>query len=159
MTHSGGGLVFYDNFKILYSSNIGTAMSGVAAYPASGSYLDVSAYERVHILLHWGVLHGSDTPTFTLKETDSTSGTLDTIDSTLAFTPNVTTGDNTWNMITLEVKKLSTDHHFIALATSGTLTNGSYVDVIILGEGLDVPVTQSTTYVDSATTGYANWCG
>jgi len=150
------GNVFSHSFKLLYSSNIGTAMSGVAAYPASGAYQDVSAHERIHILIHWGVLHASDTPTLTLKQTDSVSGTLDAIDSSLVITPDVTTGDNKWSTITLEVRKLATDHHFIALATSGTLTNGSYVEVSIWGEALDRPVTQTAALF---TGDDLIWCG
>lgn len=152
-----GGNVFSHMLKLLYGNAFGTAMSGVSAYPASGAYQDVSAYERVHILVKWGVIHASDTPTLTLKCADSVSGTLDVIDSSLYITPNVTTGDNLWGMITLEVRKLPTDHHFIALATSGTLTNGSYVLVAIFGEALDHPVTQDVALVPAAD--QLIWCG
>jgi len=48
-------------------------------YPASGSYIDVSGYEWVNVILHMGAIHASDTPKFILKQTDSASGTLDTI--------------------------------------------------------------------------------
>ncbi len=146
----GLGHIFYNWLKLLYSSLIGTAMSGVAAYPASGSYLDVSGYERVHILAHWGAIHDSDSPTLTLKCTDGVSGTLDTIDSSLVLTPTPASDDNKWGMMTLEVAKLPLNHHYIALATGGTLTNGSYVDVMIFGEGLSIPVTQDTTKVPAA---------
>ncbi|MFA6134397.1 MAG: hypothetical protein WC869_10335 [Phycisphaerae bacterium] len=144
------GKAFANWFKLLYSSLIGTAMSGVSAYPASGAYLDVSGYARVHILVHWGVVHNSDTPTLTLKCTDGLSGTLDVIDASLYTTPDPTTGDAKWGCFTLEVAKLPADHHFIALATSGTLTNGTYVDISIWGESLSVPVTQSTSLMPAA---------
>ena len=48
----------------------------------------------------------------------------------------------TW---TIETATLPADHHFVALALSGTLTNGSYADVLFLLEGRHRPVTQDTT--------------
>lgn len=131
-------------------TNCETAMSGVSALPASGSYIDVSGYEFVHIIAHLGTLHASDTPVLTPKVADSASGTLDVIDSTLAHTCNVTTDDGKFVVWSIEVRKLALDHHFIALALSGTLTNGSYVDVVFLLENGSQPVSQTTAQVPSA---------
>lgn len=144
------GEIFANKYKILYSSAIGTAMSGVSAYPASGSYVDVSPYERVHILLHWGVIHDSDSPVMSLKCAEAINGTLDVISTDYDHTPAPASDDNYWATWTVEVKKLPLDHHFLALATAGTLTNGTYLDVIFLGEALDQPVTQTTTILPSA---------
>jgi hypothetical protein len=141
------GEILASKLKYLYSSLIGTAMSGVAAYPASGSYVDVSDYVRVHIIATFGVIHASDTPVVTIKCADSASGTADVIDALLAYTPNVTTGDALAAMWTIEVASLPTDHHFLLLATSGTLTNGTYIHVQILGEPKSQPPTQDTAVV------------
>ena len=123
-----------------------TAMSGVAAYPASGSYVDVSGYEYVHIIAHLGTLHASDTPTLEPKCSDSASGTLDSIDATnLKHTCDVTNDDGDVLMWSIEVRKLPVDHHFLALATGGTLTNGSYIDVLFLLENGYQPVVQPST--------------
>jgi hypothetical protein len=122
-----------------------TAMSGVAAYPASGSYVDVSGYEFVHIIAHLGTLHASDTPVLEPKCSDAANGTLDVISATLAHTCDVTNDDGDDVVWSIQVNKLPLDHHFLALAISGTLTNGSYVDVTFLLEGGAQPVTQPAT--------------
>lgn len=132
---------------VLGSAKPETAMSGVAAYPASGAFVDVSGYEFAHIVAHLGTLHASDTPTLTPKCSDSVSGTLDVIDSSLAYECNVTDDDGDVLMWSIEVRKLPLDHHFLALATSGTLTNGSYIDVLFFLENGSQPVTQPSTVV------------
>lgn len=124
-------------------TNCETALSGVAALPASGSFIDVSGYEYVHVIVHLGTIHGSDTPVFTLKCSDAANGTLDVIDSSLAITPAVN-DDGEFLHWTLKVDTLPADHRFVALAVSGTLTNGSYADVIFLLDGArHAPVTQT----------------
>lgn len=131
---------------VLGSAKPETAMSGVAAYPASGSYVDVSGYEYVHIISHLGTLHASDTPTLEPKCSDANNGTLDSISaSALTHTCDVTNDDGDVVMWSIEVRKLPLDHHFVALATGGTLTNGSYIDVLFLLENGGQPVTQPTT--------------
>jgi hypothetical protein len=139
---------FYNRFKMLYSSVPDTAMSGVAAYPASGSYVDVSAYVRVHIVASFGTIHNSDSPVLTVKCADSVSGTLDVLDANLAYTPTPASDDNLSAIWTIEVDSLPTDHHFLAVAASGTLTNGTYVHVEMWGEPKDLPASQAATIVD-----------
>lgn len=148
------GEMFWNKFKYLYSSLIGTAMSGVAAYPASGSYVDVSPYVRVHIIATFGVIHTSDSPVVTVKCTDSTTGTLDVLSASLAYTPDPDADDGLAAEWTIEVDSLPTDHHFLVVATSGTLTNGTYIHVQMFGEAKDQPVAQAATVVDF-TYGYA----
>jgi hypothetical protein len=130
---------------VLGSAKPETAMSGVAAYPASGSYIDVSGYEVAHIIAHMGTLHASDTPTLEPKCSDANNGTLDRIDATLVHTCDVTNDDGKTLMWSIEVRKLPLDHHFLSLATGGTLTNGSYIDVLFLLENGGQPVTQPST--------------
>jgi hypothetical protein len=149
------------NMKVvLGSAKPETAMSGVAYYPANGSFIDVSGYEYVHILAHLGTLHTSDTPVLTPKCCDAaTLGTADTIDSTLAHTCDVTNDDGQCVVWTIQVDTLPVDHHFLTLATSGTLTNGSYIDVLfLLDKARELPVTQDTTNVLPAAHQYS-WAG
>lgn len=135
---------------VLGSAKPETAMSGVAAYPASGSYVDASGYEVVHIIAHLGTLHSSDTPTLEPKCSDANNGTLDAIVATaLVHTCDVTNDDGDVVMWSVEVRKLPLDHHFLTLATGGTLTNGSYIDVIYLLENGAQPVTQPATVAES----------
>lgn len=152
--------ILANNMKVvLGSAKPETAMSGVAAYPASGSYIDVSGYEYVHIVAHLGTLHASDTPVLAPKCSDANNGTLDVIDSTLAHTCDVTADDGQCVVWTIAVENLPVDHHFLALATSGTLTNGSYIDVLFLLDGARrLPVSQDTTNVLPAAHQYS-WVG
>ncbi len=139
--------VLWERMKMVRgSAKPETAMSGVAAYPPSGSYVDVSGYRWVHIHAHLGTLHASDTPTLEPQCSDAANGTLDEIDATaLKHTCDVTNDDGQDVMWSIEVAKLPTDHHFVALDTGGTLTNGSYVDVTFFLEGGSEPVSQPTT--------------
>lgn len=138
--------LFNDNYLFAVgNANCETALSGVAALPASGSYINVRGYTAVHIIVHLGTLHTSDSPVFTPKCADANNGTLDVIDSSLAKTVGVDTDDGQCLYWYIETATLPVDHHFITLATSGTLTNGSYADVIYLLEAQSVPVTQTST--------------
>lgn len=135
--------ILANNMKVVRgNTNCETALSGVSALPASGAFIDVSGYEYVHVIVHLGTIHASDTPTFELKCAEAVNGTLDVIDATLAITPAVT-DDGEFLHWTLKVDTLPVDHHFVAIATSGTLTNGSYADAIFLLDGArHAPVTQ-----------------
>lgn len=136
---------FANRFKcVAMKPLVETAMSGVAAYPASGSFIDVSGYEFAHIVAHAGTIHASDTPVWTPCCSDAVGGTQDTISSDLVHTPNVTDDDGGVTVWSIEVRKLPVDHHFLLLKQTGTLTNGSYVDVMCYLEGGSLPVTQPT---------------
>ncbi len=141
-----------NTYKIVRgNTNCETALSGVTSLPASGSFIDVSGYQYVHCLIHLGTLHASDSPSFQLKVSDSASGTLDVLDATnLAKTPDVNADDGQIIYIGLDTDNLPADHHYVALEVSGTLTNGSYADVIfLLGPARHQPVTQSSTQMPS----------
>jgi hypothetical protein len=142
------GEILSNKLKYLYSSAIGTAMSGVAAYPASGSYVDVSDYVRVHVIATFGVIHTTDTPVVTVRCAEAVAGTPDVLDAALAYTPAPDSDDGLAAMWTIEVASLPTDHHFLLVATSGTLTNGTYIHVQMFGEPKDQPLAQSSTVVD-----------
>ena len=118
-----------------------------AAFPASASYIDVSGYEWVNVVIHLGAVHDSDTPIFELKQTDSASGTLDTISTSECKKTFAGTDDDQALMMYLETSKLAADHHFITCSVSG-VSNGSYGDILyFLGGARHKPVTQSTTLV------------
>jgi len=139
---------FSENMKIVLArALVETAMSGVTSYPASGSFVDVSGYEWAHIVAHLGTLNVGDSPTLEPKCSDSASGTLDVISATLVHTCDVDNDDGDVLVWSIEVRKLALDHHFLALATGGTLTHGSYIDVMFYLEGGAKPVTQPATVV------------
>jgi len=126
-----------------------TALSGMTSLPESGSYIDVSGYELVHILLHLGTIDNADSPTFEPRVANSSTGTLDQIDSSLVFTPAIT-DDGYFAMWTIAVGRLAEDHHHLAMLLGGTYTNGSYADVIYIMEPRRLPVTQTSTVLPTA---------
>ena len=134
-----------------------TALTGITSLPASAAFINVSGYEFVHIVAHLGTLNTADSPVLTPKCSDSASGTLDVIDATLAHTPDVDADDGEFVTWSIEVAKLPLDHHFLALAFSGTLTNGSYCDVVYLLENGAQPVTQTTAQLPTAS--QYHWLG
>ena len=137
---------FNNNYKFALGNALcETALSGITALPASGSYINVRAYPAIHIIVHLGTLHGSDSPVFEPKCSDAVNGTLDRIDATLAKTVDVSADDGQMLYWYIETATLPLGHHFISLAVSGTLTNGSYADVVYLLEGTSLPVTQDAT--------------
>ena len=86
-------------------------------YPASGSYIDVSDVERVHIQILLGEI--ADAITFTVKEAESVSGTVDVIDATYATHTIGASDDNEFVTFTIVVSELSLDHHFLTVVVSG----------------------------------------
>jgi hypothetical protein len=135
--------IFADDVKLVQGTALcETALSGVSALPASGSFVDTRGHDVVHIIAHLGTLNASDTPTLEPKCSDAVDGTLDQIDASLACTPNVTDDDGDFIVWTIETKKLPASHYFLAVAVSGTVTNGSYVDVIFALPGRSLPVAQ-----------------
>lgn len=139
-----------NRFKIVRGNTLAeTALSGVSALPASGSFIDVSGYTFVHVLIHLGTIHTSDSPAFQLKVAEAANGTLDVLDATnLGITPT-TSDDGQILYIGLNTENLPAGHNYVAVAVSGTLTNGSYADVLFLLEGRHLPPTQVTAQLPS----------
>lgn len=118
-----------------------------AEYPASASFIDVSGYDWVNVVVHMGAIHASDTPVLKVQQSDSVSGTMDTIDTVNCKKTLANTDDDQVVMFYLETAQLATDHHFITLDVSG-VANTTYGDIMFyLGGTHSKPVTQSTTLV------------
>ena len=121
--------------------------------PASGSYIDVSPYERVHIILRFSGIHGSDAPAITPKVADAVGGTLDVISATIAHTADPG-DDNEFLTWTIEVSSLALDHHFMALDVTGGVTNATLADAFLLGEVKALPAAQTTAVLPAASQYY-----
>ena len=137
------GEILASKLKYLYSSAIATNIA--IGSPASGSYIDVSDFVRVHLIATFGTIHDTDTVAVSPRCADAVNGTPDVISASLVYTPHVTTGEGLAAMWTIEVASLPTDHHFILLYCDGTLSNGTKCHVQIFGEGKSLPVTQDDT--------------
>jgi hypothetical protein len=135
--------ILANNMKAVRGNTLCETQLTAGDLPASGSYIDVSGYEYVHVVVHLGTVHNSDSPTFELKVAEAANGTLDRIDSTAVITPAVS-DDGEFLFWTVKVDTLPVDHHFVSVTVGGTLANGSFADVIYLLDGArHKPVTQT----------------
>jgi len=142
--------IFSEDFKFVEGNDKpDTALVNSTAYPASGSYIDVSGYEEVNVIVKLGTL--ADTVAFTLKQTDATNGsTLDTISSTLAKHTVATSDDGELVTFYVETAKLATNHHFLTCYVTG-VSGSDYADILfVLGGTRHMPVTQATALLPSA---------
>jgi hypothetical protein len=137
-------------FKFARGNALTETVLSAADYPASGSYIDVSGYPWVNVIIELGTIHGSDLPSFTLKCSDATNGTADSIDATYAAHTIAADDDGELVTFALETAKLPADHHFLT-CTVAAVTNGSYANILfLLGPALSQPVTQTTAVLPTA---------
>lgn len=110
------------------------------AYPASGSYIDVSKYERFAFLVMAGGT--TNAQTWKVQQATANNGTLkDVTDATVSIG---TSGDDKWYLIEVQTSKLDINngYKFVAL-TNVSGTTGDYAAVVFLGLNPGyAPVTQ-----------------
>ena len=112
-------------------------------YPASGSYIDASGAERVHVLIHVGTL--ADAITFQLYEAEAADGTEDALSSSYYKHTCVATDEGEFVVITIEVARMSLDHHF--LTTLVNESGANYASIIYLLEMYgELPPTQTAYF-------------
>ena len=141
---------FSKDYLVVKGNTLAETALGNNNYPASGSYIDVSGYEWVNVIIHLGTIHASDTPKFDVYQTDSTTGTLDVIDAT--YCSHTCAADDDGEVISfyIETANLADDHHFIS-TTCTLATNGSFADIVYyLGGARHQPVTQTTAVLPTA---------
>jgi len=140
---------FVKNVKVMAGQASPEDALSAGNYPASGSYVDVSGYQYVNIVIHLGAVDGSDTPTFEVKEADAANGTLDELDTTNCKKACLGTDDDQVIVLFINVDALSEDHHFLSVVVSG-VTNGSYGDIMYYLCGpKKAPVSQDSTLLPS----------
>ena len=119
-------------------------------YPASGSYVNVEGFEWVDVVVHLGAINAGDTPGLTMKQSDSASGTLDTIDTVNAVHEVAADDDDEIVTFHIETAKLAANHHFLSLVVAD-VANASYGDIMFfLGGARRQPVTQTTALLPAA---------
>lgn len=137
---------FQKNYKFVEGQTSPEDLFTTSNYPAT--YIDVSGYESVEVIIHMGAIDSGDTPTFEVKQSDSASGTLDTLDATNCKKVFAHTDDDQMLSMYIETATLAEDHHF--LSTVCTLATASYGDIIyLLGGARHMPITQDTTLMPS----------
>jgi len=140
---------FVKNVKVMAGQASPEDALSAADYPASGSYVDVSGYQYVNIVVHLGAVHASDTPIFEVKEADAADGTADSIDTTNCKKTCLGTDDDQVIVFFINVDALSEDHHWLTVTVSG-VTNGSYGEILYFLCGpKKAPVTQDSTLLPS----------
>lgn len=102
-----------------------------ASYPASGSFLDVSQYERFAFLILAGGLDSA--LTFQVQQATAANGTLK--DVTGAVKVVAADGDDKWYLIEVQTAKLdiNNDYHFVTLTSSGAAGGNDYAAILFLG--------------------------
>jgi len=146
------GEIFANQYKIVPGKAAPESQISAGNYPASGSYVDVSGCERFHVLIHLGAVHNSDAPTFEVKQAAAADGTLKAISEADCKWTGAGTSDNNLVMITIETDKLDINngYKYVTVVAAGTLTNGTYGDIIFLLPLTSEPVTQNTTICPAA---------
>ena len=114
----------------------------VAEYPASGSYIDVSGFERFAFLVGAGAL---DTAT-TLQVHQATANNGTPKDITGATLTIAADGDDKWYLIEVQTNKLdlNNDYRYVTLDVTGP-TGNDYGCILFFGLNPgSKPVTQPT---------------
>jgi len=139
---------FYQNVKVIRLKGPEIALSAAATYPAT-TYVDVSNYKYVDVMINMGALTGTITWSL-LENTASTGGTLDVIDATYAKATVATGNANKCAMFHLDTEHLASGHHYIAIKQTGGGA-ADYGDVLFFLHGAkSVPVSNPTATFPTA---------
>jgi len=120
--------------------NVETVLAA-GAYPASGSYIDVSGYSRFGFIVITGTIaHGQ---TWQVQQATANNGTLK--DVTGAVKAVGSTGDNLNYIIEVSTAELDINngYKFVTLLNTGGST-GDYSAILFFGIGKRVPVTNDS---------------
>jgi len=146
------GEIFANKYKVVPGKAAPESQITAGNYPASGSYVDISGCERFHVLIHLGTVHNNDAPTFEVKQATAPNGTLKTISETHCKWTGTGASDNNLVLLTIETDKLDINngYRYVTVVAGGTLTNGTYADILYLLPLTSEPVTQLTTICPAA---------
>lgn len=122
--------------------NVETALAA-ASYPTSGSYIDVSDYERFAFLIEVGAI---DTQTVAkVQQATANNGALKDVAS--ATTTIATDGDNKWYLIEVQSSMLDINngYHYVTLTLTGPAGSNDYGAITFIGVNPGyMPVTQGS---------------
>jgi len=138
---------FSENVYVYGCNPFGTASVDGDNYPASGSFIDVSGYERFVFLIHAGTL--TTDLVCTVQEANAINGTPASV-SGATLTIGNAAGDNDWYSIEVETARLTKGKHFVSLDVAGGAGSDDFLDVIFLGlDPKNAPVTQHANYLEA----------
>lgn len=114
-----------------------------AKFPASGSFIDVSQYDRVAFLVLAGALDSATT--IKVQQATANNGTpKDVSGATLTIGA---TGDDKWYLIEVETRKLdiNNDYRYLTLDVAGPAGGNDYAAIVFFGFAPGtMPVTQGS---------------
>jgi hypothetical protein len=113
----------------------------VASYPASGSFIDVSQYERFAFLVAAGALDSE--LTFQVQQADAVNGTPKDVTGAVVVVP--ADGDDKWYLVEVQTSRLDSNngYRYVSLKATGAAGGNDYAAIFFFGltPGLS-PVTQ-----------------
>lgn len=136
---------FSEQVKVTKCNAFGTAIVD-GDFPASGSYIDVSDYERFAFL----ITAGASNTALTCQVQQSTTASATPKDVTGAVQTVGASDDGEVFIIEVETRKLdiNNDYFYVTLDVSGQSGNDEYLDITFLGINPgEAPVTQQNTAV------------
>lgn len=133
---------FAEQTYIQTCNAFGTAIAD-GQFPASGSFIDVSSFERFAFVVVAGTLDSA--LTLTVKQATTASGTPATVTNATATIG--TTDDNEVFVIEVETRKLTlTGYRYVTLDVAGAAGSNDYASIVFYGiNPEDMPVTQPAT--------------
>ena len=139
------------NFYTLKCNNFMTAIADTTYYPASGSFIDVSNYERCVFLIEMGTTNSA--LTFTVRQdTAATSTAVKALDNTAAIVIAAADGDK-WATIEFSTNQLAAGFRYVSLYATGAAAGDDYACITFIGyRARHVPVTQAAGYANTALT-------
>lgn len=148
LTRRGGDLASHAYF-VRGQTSPEDALSSASNYPASGSYISVADCDSFDVLIHLGAINASDTPGVSVRCSDAANGTLDAISS--SYTRHECAANDDDEMVTfhVETSALPSEHYYVAVTVSD-VANGSYGEILFVLWKNEVPVTQSTSVLPTA---------
>lgn len=131
----------------VYFKTCNNFMTAIAdgEFPASGSYIDVSDFERFAFIIRAGTLDSALTVAVQEAATiDGTAATISGATTTIAASGN--SGDNSLHIIEVETRKLTRNsgYNYVTLDITGAAGSNDYADILFVGiNGHQFPVTQT----------------
>ena len=136
-------VTFAEQVKVQGCNAFSTALAD-GKFPASGSFIDVSDFERFAFVVKAGALNSA----LTVKVQQATAANGTPKDVSSATASIAATDDDDTFIIEVETRKLdlNNDYRFVTLDLAGAAGSDDYADIIFLGINPGVtPVTQPAT--------------
>lgn len=136
----------YEDVYLQPVNNFGTAIVN-GNFPASGSYIDVSQYERFAFAVRAGAL--TSELTLQVKQDTGATQTADIANVTGATATIAADDDNELVTIEVETRRLGINDgmRYVTLAVSGAGGGDDYLDILFIGlNPNDKPVEQPDAY-------------